>query len=77
MMKTTRVKLLTSRARTEGDPQQYGSEIDVPEAEAQRMIDAQQAEPLTATKSVRRNAATRTGRAAGRSSEETQTHATA
>ncbi len=76
-MKTTRVKLLTARARTEGEPQQYGSVIDVPEAEARRMIDAQQAEPLTATKPARRNAAARTGRLPDRSAEESQTHATA
>ena len=76
-MKTTRVKLLTARARTEGEPQQYGSVIDVPEAEARRMIDAQQAEPITATKPARRNAAAHTGRLPGRSAEETQTHATA
>lgn len=76
-MKTTRVRLLTSRARTVGEPQQFGSVIEVPEAEALRMIEAQQAEPLTATKPARRNAAARTGRLPGRSAEETQTHATA
>ncbi len=60
-MKNVKVKLQTNRARTVGEAQLYGDVITVPADEAQRMIKAQQAELVTATRSAPRTAATRTG----------------